>query len=452
MSTKKAAQVFDVAIVGAGPAGMFAAYELISINPKLKVALIDMGNKIQNRKPSEVMSGIGGAGTFSDGKLHFSPNLSHEKALHLINVKEYQKILDQVDQIYTKFGVDSDYFPKPDERVDRFVDKCIKNDIELKPRKIRHVGTDKLRAVMTIFQNKLEESGINIIDNTEIADLIVDNGTAKGVLTKGGKKILAKKVLLAPGRVKAKWLQDIAKKYEIAFQYDIVEVGVRVEFPAVVMKEYAESMYEAIFKIRTKTFDDIVRTFCPCPNGLVALEKYDGYVCVNGHSNSDHLSENSNFAFLCEVHLTEPVENSVAYAKSIAEVASTIGGGKPLVQRLIDLQQGRRSTWSRINKSIVNPSLKDVTPGDIAMALPHRTVTNILEGLAKLDNVMPGVNSGSTLLYAPEVKFRSTKITTTPDMQTNIKGVYVAGDAAGLSGSITGAAATGIMAARGMTE
>jgi hypothetical protein len=173
-------------------------------------------------------------------------------------------------------------------------------------------------------------------------------------------------------------------------------------------------------------------------------------VCVNGHSNSDHKSPNSNFAFVVEVNLTEPVENSIQYAQSIAQLASTIGGGKPILQRLADLKKGRRSTWSRIKKSLITPSLTDVTPGDISMALPHRIVTDIIEGLEQLDMVMPGINAGSTLLYAPEVKFRSSKIITTKGMETRIKNVYVAGDGCGISGTITGAAATGIMAARGI--
>lgn len=217
------------------------------------------------------------------------------------------------------------------------------------------------------------------------------------------------------------------------------------------MKRHAEALYEIVFKIHTRTYDDIIRTFCSCPNGMVAIEKYDGYVCVNGYSNSDHKSKNSNFAFVCEVNLTEPVENSVAYAESIARLASTIGGGKPILQRLEDLRRARRSTWTRLAKSLVTPSLSDVTPGDISMALPYRVVTDIKEGLEQLDAVMPGINSGSTLLYAPEVKYRSSKVFATPDMQSSIKNFYVAGDASGLSGSITGAAATGIMAARGMS-
>jgi uncharacterized protein len=230
----------------------------------------------------------------------------------------------------------------------------------------------------------------------------------------------------------------------------MVEVGVRVEFPAVIMKKHAESLYEIVYKVRTNTYDDIVRTFCSCPNGLVATETYENYVCVNGHSNSDHKSPNSNFAFVVEVNLTEPVENSIQYAQSIAQLASTIGGGKPILQRLVDLRKGRRSTWTRIKKSLVTPSLTDVTPGDISMALPHRIVTDLIEGLDQLDQVMPGINSGSTLLYAPEVKFRSSKIKTSKGMETVVKNIYVAGDGCGISGTITGAAATGIMAARGI--
>ncbi len=270
------------------------------------------------------------------------------------------------------------------------------------------------------------------------------------MVTDKGKKIYANKVLLAPGRVNARWLQKLADDYNIKYIYDKVEVGVRVEFPSSIMRRQAQTLYETVYRVRTKTYQDIVRTFCSCPNGMVSIEKYDSYVCVNGHSNSDHDSKNSNFAFLCEVNLKEPLENSIAYAKSVAELTSLLGGGKPLLQTLYDLKDGRRSTWSRLEKSFVEPSLQDVVPGDISMGLPHRIVLNIIEGLEILDNVMPGINSGSTLLYAPEVKFRSSKIETNKKLESSIKGLFVAGDAAGLSGSITGAAVTGVMAARGM--
>lgn len=448
MSTQK----FDIIIVGAGPAGIFACLELIKKKTNLRVALIDMGARLEKRKASEVMSGFGGAGTYSDGKLHFTPKLSHERALHLISTEGYQKILDEIEKIFLHYGIKGIEYPTNKKQVAELVEEAERKGMELIVRRSRHVGTDNLRKVIKQMQSDIEKGGITFLSNTRVTDLLTQNGNIKGVLDNKGNQYLAPKVLLCPGRISARWLQEIATKHKIAYQYDMVEVGVRVEFLESVMKRYAEALYEIVFKIRTPTFDDIMRTFCTCPNGFVAVETYKGYVCVNGHSYSDHKSKNSNFSFVAEVHLTEPVENSIAYAESIAQLTSTIGGGKPILQRLADLKKGRRSTWSRLSNSIVTPSLKEVTPGDISMALPHRIVTDILEGLEKLDEVMPGINDGSTLLYAPEVKFRSSKVTTTPDMQTTLKGTFVAGDASGLSGTITGAAATGIMAARGMMK
>jgi uncharacterized protein len=442
---------YDIIVVGAGPAGIFACYELINKNPNLKIALLDMGNRLENRSKEEVMSGFGGAGTYSDGKLHFTPKLSHERTFHLIDPADYQKLLDRIDGIFSDFGVVAKEYPDNMDEVDQLVEEAQKNEIELIVRRAKHVGTDNLRGVIKGFQDYLEQHGIEIFDTTKVIDLEIESNSFKSVITNRGK-FYSNKVLLAPGRVMAKWLQDIGTKYNMVYTYDMVEVGVRVEFPAVIMKRHADALYEIVFKIRTETFDDVIRTFCSCPNGMVAVEDYKGYICVNGHSNSDHKSPNSNFAFVVEVHLTEPVENSIQYAQSIAQLATTLGGGKPLLQRLADLKKGRRSTWSRLKKSLVEPSLMDITPGDISMAMPHRIVTDILEGLAKLDTIMPGINSGSTLLYAPEVKFRSSKVKTTPGMETTINGVFVAGDASGMSGTITGAAATGLMAAKGILE
>jgi len=417
-----------------------------------KIALFDMGARLEKRKSSEVMTGFGGAGTYSDGKLHYTPKLSHERTFHLIDPDDYQKILNGVEKIFNDFGVDSEYFPKNEDEVETMVAEAERNDVELVVRRAQHVGTDKLKEVVAKFQKYLLDKRVKLFDKTKIEDIFIKKGEVLGVVDSKGNKYLGKKVLLVPGRVNALWLQKRGTKHGIKYQYDMVEIGVRVEFPRSVMKRYAEALYEVVLKVRTKTFDDVMRTFCSCPNGMVTMETYPGYICVNGHSLSDHQSVNSNFAFLCEVHLTEPVENSIDYAESIAKLATTIGGGKPILQRLKDLQRGRRSTWSRLKKSLVRPSLKDVTPGDISMALPHRIVVNILEGLEKLDCVMPGINSGSTLLYAPEVKLRSSKVTLTPAMETTLKNVYAAGDATGVSGSITGAAATGVMAARGMLK
>ncbi len=454
---------YDIIIVGAGPAGLFAAYELVNKKPELKVCLIELGNLIRNRQRTEVMSGVGGAGTFSDGKLHYTPVLSHEKMLHLFNQEEYQIYLDRVDELFTRFGVTAEYYPKDMEQAIKLADEAKKKSIKLFIRKARHVGSDKLPQVIGNFEDHLLSRGVIIKDKVEIDDIILEdnylanqinqNATTrkiKGVRAKDGQEFFAEKIILAPGRLNARWLQKLAENYNLLFSYDKVEVGVRVEFPEAVLKKHAELMYETVFMMRTPTFDDVVRTFCPCPNGMVSIEEYDDFVCVNGHSNSDHNSQNSNFAFVSEVKLTEPVENTIAYAKSIAKLATTIGGGKPLVQRMADLRKGRRSTWERINKSFVLPSLRDVVPGDISMALPHRIVTNIIEGLDMLEEVLPGIASNHTLLYAPEIKLRSSKIKTDKYLQTEIKGLYVAGDGAGLSGNITGAAATGLIVAQGI--
>jgi len=440
-----------IGIVGAGPAGLFSAYKL-SQKKGLDVTLIDMGKRVENRTPKDIMCGIGGAGTFSDGKLHFSPVLSHEKILHLFSIPEYQKYLDQVDKIFIDFGVNSEYYPKDMDKANEFVEEAKKRNIRLVIRKIKHVGTDKLPPIMKSFQDYLEDKKVNIINETQITDLLINDSKCYGIVSKSGEKLKFDKIILATGRINAKWLQDLSLKYKIPYDYDKIEVGVRVEFPAIVMKKYSDLMYEAIFMLQSKTFEDVVRTFCPCPNGLVGIEDYEGFVCVNGHSNSDHLSENSNFALVSEVVLTEPIENTTEYAKSIAQLATTIGGGKPILQRLEDLKKGRRSTWGRIKKGLVDPTLKDVVPGDISMALPHRVVVNIIEGLEKLDKVMPGINSGSTLLYAPEIKLRSSKIRTSKYLETSVKNLFVAGDGAGVSGNIVGAAATGLIAGEGIIK
>lgn len=443
---------YDFLIVGAGPAGMFAVYELLKKKRKPTIALIDSGNRIEKRKRTEVMAGFGGAGTYSDGKLHYTPVLSHNKALNLMNIHEYSKIIEYTDKIFTEFGVDDPYYPKSTETTQRLVENAQKHDVKLYVRKNRHVGTDKLVKIIKKVQDYFEANKVAILDNVEVEDVIIENGKCAGVKTKGHGNIKAGKTLLAPGRIGARWLQGLCEKYDVGFLYDKIEVGVRVEFPESVMREYSDELYETVFEMRTKQFDDIIRTFCPCPRGLVAIEDYKGYVCVNGHTNSDMKSENSNFAFVTEIELTEPLENTTIYAESIARLTNTLGGGKPILQRLSDLKAGRRSTWGRINKSYVVPSLKDVTPGDITMALPYRVVSNIIEGLDRLSKVMPGLNNGSTLLYAPEVKYRGSKVTTNSRLETKIKNLFVAGDGAGVSGNIVGAAATGIIAARGMAR
>ncbi len=438
---------YDVVIIGAGPAGMFAALELSKTNAS--VLLIDKGNLIENRKRHEVMNGFGGAGTFSDGKLHFTPVLSHEKMFHLYHEKDYQIFMGEVEKILIDFGMPTDnYYPKDMKKAMHLVEEAQRNNVKLFVRKAVHIGSDKLPIIMKKFQDHLSNNGITLMDNTEVADIIIENQKTSGVILSSGKIISSEFVIATPGRYNAKWLQDMAVKYNLDEVYDKIEVGVRVEFPYAILEKHANEMYETVFSVRTKTYDDIVRTFCPCPRGHVAIEEYDGFVCVNGHSNSTHDSENSNFAFVTEVSLTEPLESTRAYANFIAQGVTLLGAGKPIIQRLKDLKKGRRSTPERISKANIRPTLMDAVPGDIGMSMPYRVIKNILEGIEQLDKILPGLDGDSTFLYGPEVKFRSNKIITSKGLETSLKGFFVAGDGAGISGNIVGAAITGMIAGR----
>lgn len=438
---------YRVIIVGAGPAGLFAGLELARRGVK-DILILEKGNSIEKRKKEETLCGVGGSGTFSDGKLHFSLTLSQEKLLDFCTPLEAQNLIDEVEKQFINFGVKSPVTPTNLKAVNELVKECRRFNVRLYVRKCRHVGSDHLPLVIRRIVESLYKSGVKIATQVEVKTVnkqgkFFQVATDKGVYT-------AQYLLLAPGRIGTKWLQDQSKTLGIGYEYQKVEVGVRVEFPASVMEDHSKIMYENIYSLQTPTFDDTMRTFCPCPNGYVAVENYGDYVCVNGHSNSNNDSPNSNFALVQEIRLTEPVENTTDYAISIARLATTIGGGKPIIQRLTDLKKRRRSNANRISKSLITPTLPDCTPGDISMALPYRLVNNILESLEILDNILPGINAGSNFLYAPEIKLRGSKIRTDQNLETEVAGLFVAGDGAGVSGNIVGAAATGIIAARGI--
>jgi uncharacterized FAD-dependent dehydrogenase len=449
LQKQKTPPVYDTIIVGAGPAGLFAAYELSRLKPKTKILIIEQGKPLEDRLATDTVSGVGGSGTYSDGKLHFTLELSHEKLLDLFSREEYQKELEYVDTLFTSFGVTAPYTPKNLKDAEELVHFCQKNGVHLYIRKCRHVGSDFLPKVIKRMVSILKRRGVDMICNTKIETINTKDGHIENIATTTST-FKAKNYMLAPGRLGASWLQRQARTIGLHYMYQKVEIGVRVEFPAAIMEEHSRILHENIYSVRTPTYDNVVRTFCPCPNGKVAIENYGDYICVNGYSNAGSKTKNSNFNLTTEVQLTQPVENTTDYAISIAKTATIIGGGKPILQRLADLQSGRRSTWERISRSYVTPTLLDVTPGDISMALPHRIVASILEGIVMLDRVLPGLNSGSTLLYAPEVKLRGNRIKVNRSMQTEIPNLYVAGDGAGTSGNIVGAAISGIFAARGI--
>ncbi len=303
--------------------------------------------------------------------------------------------------------------------------------------------------VIESIRDHLKKKGVDFILKTIVSDMM-DNGG--GVKLENGDKLNTKYVLAAPGRAGASWIVNQAKKLGIKIRHGPIDVGVRVEVPGIVMDPVCKINRDPKFHLTTPTYDDFVRTFCVNHRGFVVKEAYHDYIGVNGHSLRDTESKNTNFAFLTRIELTEPIENSTDYGESIAKTATTLGGGNPLIQRLGDLKRGRRSTRKRINSNLFKPTLTGATPGDIAMVMPHRVVTNIIEGLDKLDAVIPGVASDSTILYAPEIKFYAMRAEVERSMETSIPNLFVAGDGVGVSRGIIIASATGVMAARGILK
>jgi hypothetical protein len=454
----------DVLIIGAGPAGLFAANELAD---KLKVVVVDKGRALNERTcvalmngrcrkclPCNITGGLGGAGGLSDGKLNLRPDIGGNLEEFVSN-KEAWSIINKIDQIFLKHGASEELYAPDNDEISPILKRAAATGIKFIPIVQRHMGSDKTPPIINSIKEELEEKGVLFMLETEVLDIIVDDRLKGAKLrnnNEGDFLVKCDYLIAAPGRIGAKWLSDQTDKLEIPVRHNPVDVGVRVELPQIVMDEITKINWDPKFHIITKTYDDFVRTFCVCNKGFVVEEVYDDFMGVNGHSMRDKLSENTNFAFLVRVELTEPVENTSDYAFSIATITNTLGGGKPILQRLGDLRKGRRSTGRRLERSNVVPTFDCVTPGDIAMALPHRVVVDIIEGLEALDKVMPGVASDSTLLYAPEIKLYAMRLEMDKNMKTRIDGLYGAGDGAGVSRGIVGAAATGIIAARDILE
>ena len=449
---------YDVVIIGAGPAGLFAAAKLAD---HFRVVLVDKGRGMEGRAcvalknstcrkctPCNITGGLGGAGGLSDGKLNLRPDIGGNLE-EFVSSEEAWDIIREIDHFFLRHGAPDELYAPSSEDVSEILKKSAAAGIKFIPIVQRHIGSDKTPAVINSIRRELEDKGVDFLLETEVMDILADN-KINGITArdKSGNnfKIKCDYVIAAPGRVGAYWLSDQLKKLKIPIKYNPVDIGVRVEVPEIVMEYITEIEWDPKFHITTNTYDDFVRTFCVCPKGFVVEEVYDSFVGVNGHSMREKLSENTNFAFLVRVELTEPVENTSAYAFSVASIANILGSGKPIIQRLGDLKRGRRSTWKRIEKSHVIPTFNNVVPGDIAMALPNRMVVDIIEGLDALNKVIPGVASDSTLLYAPEIKLYAMRTEIDRGLKTGIDGLYVAGDGAGVSRGIVGAAATGIIA------
>jgi len=436
---------YDVLVVGSGPAGLFAAYELADKN--LKVLVIEQGFDIDKRK--DIMCGIGGAGTFSSGILNLRPDVGGNLIEITKNEDLARNLVNQVDALFLKFGAPKKFYDTKSKEVRELKTKAASLGIKFVEIPQRHIGTENSVRVIKNFIDYLKDKGIEFLLETRVEDILIENNKCIGVKLKDDD-IKSNFTLLAPGRIGASWINELVKKHSMKAKFGPIDIGVRVEVPSKVMDSIVEISHDPKFHIYTKTYNDFVRTFCTNHNGFVVEEKYNGFIGVNGHTMFNKKSENTNFAFLVRIRLTEPLENTTEYGRSIAELATTIGGGKPIIQRIGDLKSGRRSRKDDIIKNPVKNTLKDVTSGDISMALPHRIVEDIIEGLDKLNELVPGIASDSTLLYAPEIKFYAMDVVVDSKMKTNIKNLFVAGDGVGLSRGIVNAAATGILAARGV--
>ena len=456
--------MYDVVIVGAGPAGLFTAYELLEKNKKLKVAILDRGFKADKRvcpmnrdktvckncKPCGILSGYGGAGTFSDGKLNFVPKLGKTDLFKYMGQKEANELINDTETIFNKFNMDSKVYPTNMKEAEEIKKQISKVGASLLIIKQKHLGSDKLPGYIIDISNYLEKEGVTLFEKSDVIDINREKNGYKIIYKTGReeKELNAKYVVVAPGRTGAKWIQELADKYNIPYVSQSIEIGVRVETRKEILSEITDVIYDPTIFIKTKTYGDEIRTFCTNPGGFVAKENYEGYICVNGHSLKEVKSDNSNFAFISKVTLTHPTTNTRLYGESIARIANVLGDGKPIIQSLKDVKQGRRSEWHRINKGFIEPTLKDCVAGDLSLVLPHRIILNILEGLETLDKIIPGVNNDETLLYGPEIKFFSNEITTDNNMKIENEDIYFIGDGAGKAGNIVAAAATGLVAAR----
>jgi uncharacterized protein len=450
---------YDVIIVGGGPAGLFAAYYLSEHSSK-KILLIEKGRGPRKRhcpinsyhecikcKPCNILSGIGGAGLFSDGKLNYIYKLGKTDLSQFMPIQKAEELIDETEQIFNKFGMDGPSFPTDMDQAKEIRKRAKRYGIDLLIIKQKHLGSDRLPDHIAAMADFIKSRGVAIHTSEEVKDVLIENGRAIGVAT-NRRNYFAPNIILAPGRAGADWVGDLAQKHGIGLTQRGIEVGVRVEVHSEIMQDLCDIIYDPTFFIQTGKYDDQTRTFCTNQGGFVSLERYSDFVCVNGHAYRDKKSPNTNFAFLSKVILTEPVTDNQAYGESIGSLATLIGGGKPILQRFGDLKRGRRSTWHRIRKGYIEPTMQDVVCGDIAMALPERILTNIIEGLEKLNCVVPGVANDETLLYAPEIKFFATQVNTSNDLETKMRGMYVAGDGPGVAGNIVSASATGLIPAK----
>ncbi|MGE5578293.1 MAG: NAD(P)/FAD-dependent oxidoreductase [Syntrophothermus sp.] len=449
---------YDVIIIGGGPAGIFSALELAG-KERLKVIILEKGKDIAKRdcpsktvntscilcKPCSVVSGWGGAGAFSDGKLTLSADVGGHLTDY-ISREELERLITYVDDIYLHYGAPREIHGTDEEKIREIERRATLAELYLVKSRIRHLGTGRSQQVLERMYNDLKDR-VEIRTGVSAERIVVKDGEVAGVETSRGEEIRGRYVVVAPGREGAEWLRSQAEQLQLSLANNPVDIGVRVELPAVVMQHLTDVIYEAKLIFHSRTFDDRVRTFCMCPNGEVVTENNDGLVTVNGHSHAETKTENTNFALLVSKTFTKPFKDPIAYGRYVAGLANLLGGGV-LVQRLGDLTSGRRSTVEGMKKGLVRPTLQEATPGDLSLVFPYRHLVGLLEMLQALDTIAPGVYSRYTLLYGVEVKFYSSRLELNNTLETRIRNLFATGDGAGVTRGLVQASASGVLVAR----